>query len=176
MREINLGLIESLISVADGMWQACLLLNLFFFPLLRLLLTAAVGVSLLSGLCDPPGAGGGLLLLSPCSLLALLSRLRRVLLSPAGGACGGAQLPRPLPQGAVRVVLRAHWMPGVLSGVLRDLPSQLGALWETVRFTAPWWSNPMPKNSEIEFLSGIYLGEIWTQLPLSRLFFAVWPL
>lgn len=125
MPEINFGLIESLISMADGIWQAYLLLNDYFLSFPRLLFPAAASVPVLPGLCDPPGPVGGLLLLPPRSLLPLLPRLRLVLLSRAGGARGRARLPRSLPKGAVWLVLRAHRVPGVLSGVLRDLPSQL---------------------------------------------------
>lgn len=101
---------------------------LFFPPFPRLLFTAAASVPVLSGLRPPPGPVGGLLLLPPRSLLPVLPGLQLVLLSPPGGAGGRAQLPRSLPQGAVWLVLRARRVPGVLSGVLRDMPSQLGAV------------------------------------------------
>lgn len=91
----------------------------------RLVFSPAAGVPLVSVLRAAPGPVGGLLLLSPRLLLLLLPRLRPLLCGRPGGASGGAQLPRPLPLGPVRVLLRANRVSGVLSGVLRDLPPQL---------------------------------------------------
>lgn len=58
MQEINLGLIESLISVADGMWQVCLLLNLFFFsPPQTVAYSCCWRVSPVRALCSSWGWG-----------------------------------------------------------------------------------------------------------------------
>ena len=97
----------------------------------RLLSPAAAGVPVVPGLGAAPGSPGGLLLLPPHPLLLLLPRLRPLLCGRPRGACGGAQLQRTLPLGPFRVLLRADRVSRVLSGVLRDLPSQLEALWST---------------------------------------------
>lgn len=105
-----------------------LLLNNFFFAHCgahRHLFTTAAGMPVLPRICAPPGSLGGLLLLSPHPLLLLLPRLHPVLLGRPRGSRGGVQLPRPLPLCVIRVLLWAHWMFGVLSWLLWDLPSQL---------------------------------------------------
>lgn len=117
-------------SLWPQMWY--LQLNHFtviFFLTLRLLFTPAAGVPVVPGLRAAPGSVGGLLLLPPHLLLLLLPRLRPLLFGHTGGAGGGAQLPRPLPLSAVRDLLWADRVSRVLSGVLRDLPSQLGGSW-----------------------------------------------
>lgn len=141
MEEINLGLIELLIPAGDGTWQAfrtykcfcdlsyencCKITICPHCGARRLLHAAAAGVPVVPRLCAAPGFVGGLRLLPPHPLLLLLPCLHPLLRGHRGRTCGGAQLPRPLPFGALRVLLWADWMSWVLSGVQRDLPSQLG--------------------------------------------------
>lgn len=139
------GLIESLIPFSDGVWQAfrtCksvflwpqiwyFLLNHSFFSFScgtdRLLFAAADGVPVVPGLHAAPGSVGGLHLMPPHPLPLLLPRLHPLLLGRSGGAHGGAKLPRPLPLHAGSVLLWVDRVSGVLSGVLRDLTSQLGS-------------------------------------------------
>lgn len=92
---------------------------------------AAAGVPVVPGLGAAPGSPRGLLLLPPHPLLLLLPRLRPLLCSHPRGACGGAQLQRTLPFGPFPFLLWADRVSRVLSGVLRDLPSQLEVPWTT---------------------------------------------
>lgn len=144
MPGINLGLIESLVPMVDAIWQAFRRYQSFWvtshvmfvakqlnFFLHRLLFAAAAGLPVMPGLRASPGSVGGLFLVPAHPLLLLLPCLHSLLFSHGGGSPGGVQLPRPLPLGAVRVLLRAHRMSRILSWLLWDLPSQLEGRWRT---------------------------------------------